>query len=105
MSWKGDFADKATEALNHELVTTVKSEFVFNMEPLADLSQGLPAYGLEKVMRTVAIVSAAYALGIDPDSLRLTKEEADEAVIAKARAFVQAGVPTLVIGVPPDAPS
>lgn len=88
MTWKDEFADKAGAALDHELVTNVREEFEFNMSNCGvDIAEGLPAYGLEKVMRTVAIVASARALGIDPDALRLTREEANAEILARAAAF------------------
>lgn len=71
--WKQEFADEAEKALQHPLVENVMEEFAGNMRFKLE---GLPEYGLRKVAAVAAQVARAQALGIDPDTLRLTPEEA-----------------------------
>lgn len=97
MSWKDEFAEEAVKALDHPLVTGNVEEFTFNMARFVDLSSGLPKYGLNKLMRYVAIVTRAQTMGIDPDALRLSRDEADDVILAKLEAFRRAGAPSMVV--------
>jgi hypothetical protein len=101
-NWKQDFANDAEEALFHALVKEIRDEFVDNIKRNygIDLSQGLPSVGLNKTMMAVALVARAQALGVDPDLLRLSSEEASAEIIAMARRLHEAGKPVLVVEVP-----
>lgn len=101
--WKQDFANDAEKAFAHQIVKETLDEYVYNMRGnySVNLDKGLPKYGLMKVMNAVAIVARAQALGIDPDLLRLSNEEASAEIIAMARRFHAAGKPVVVVEVPP----
>jgi hypothetical protein len=91
---KQQFANEAEKALDHEAVQHAIQEFADNM---GFVLEGLPAYGLNKVAHYAAMVARAQALGIDPDELRYTPEEANGALMEKAAQMVYAGVPTKVV--------
>ena len=91
---KQAFANEAEKALDHPLVRDVIEEFADNM---GFALEGLPFYGIMKVAMYTATVARAQALGIDPDELRHTPEEADAAMLRKMHAAVDAGVPTMVV--------
>lgn len=91
---KDAFADEAFKAIEHPLVDGVVEELLFN---LGCKNEGLPRYGARKVAHYAAIVARAQALGIDPDVLRATDEEADEFMMELAQSFLASGKP--VIGV------
>jgi len=92
--WKRDHANASEEAAKHGLVDDVLSEFADNMGFRRD---GLPEYGLQKIVMTVAQVVRARTLGFDPELLRLTADEARAQSLAKARIAVAAGKPVLRI--------
>jgi hypothetical protein len=92
--WKREHANQAEQALHHDLVQNALSEFADNM---GFKREGLPEYGLTKIVSYAAQVARAHALGFDPDLLRLTDEEADAQALAKARIAVAAGKPVLRI--------
>lgn len=73
--WKTQHANESYKALEHDMVQGAMEEFALNMG--FELT-GLPKYGLEKIALIAAQVSRAYALGINPDDLRMTVEEANE---------------------------
>lgn len=73
--WKRQHANESNKAVEHDLVQRAFEEFALNMG--FELT-GLPKYGLEKIASIAAQVSRAYALGIDPDDLRMTTQEANE---------------------------
>lgn len=91
---KGAFSDEAYKALDHPLVQDVMEELCFN---LRIEYEGLPRYGLRKVALYVAIVARAQALGIDPDDLRSTPDEATEDMMRLAQAAHDAGKPVIVV--------
>lgn len=91
---KDAFGNAAFEALDHPLVLGVMEEFAFNMHFTLE---GLPRYGLRKVAHYAAIVARAHALGIDPDDLRATDDEAADTQMTLARAVVDAGKPVFVV--------
>lgn len=90
--WKQRHADESCKALEHPLVVEVMKEFADNM---GFKLEGLPRYGLKKVAMYAAQVARAQALGIDPDDLRSTPEEAEAQMLRKARLFVKAGKPVM----------
>lgn len=92
--WRQHHANEAEKACEHELVQNVLTEFARNMGFERD---GLPEYGLTKIVATVAQVARAQALGFDPDLLRLSADEADAELLALARKAVECGKPTWVI--------
>lgn len=91
---KQAFVNDAEQAVVHPLVLQVMEEFADNM---GFELKGLPKYGLMKVASYTATIARAYALGIDPDVLRHTPEEANSALLRKAARMVYEGVPTIVI--------
>ncbi len=91
---KQAFADEAEKALDHALVRSVIREFADNM---GFELEGLPKYGIMKVAMYVATVARAQALGIDPDELRQTPQEATAATIDRMLTMMQAGVPIVVV--------
>lgn len=91
-NWKRQHAIDSERAAEHPLIEDALTEFARNM---GFERKGLPEYGLLKIVATVAIVVRARTLGFDPELLRLTPEEANERLQAKARAMVAAGIPTL----------
>lgn len=89
--WRQEHADAAELAAQHSIVDKVLDEFATNM---GFSRVGLPEMGLRKIVSAVAQVVRARDLGFDPDLLRLRPDEANEALLARARACVAAGVPT-----------
>jgi hypothetical protein len=59
----------------HEIVDMTLSEFAGNMH---FKREGLPEYGLKKIVSHVAQVVLARARNIDPNDLKVTSEEADD---------------------------
>jgi hypothetical protein len=96
--WKREHAEDSHTASEHELVERVLSEFAENM---GFRREGLPEYGLQKIVETVAQVVRARTLGFDPDLLRLNAEEADEQTMAVVRMALKQG--KLVVVVAPEA--
>jgi len=90
--WKQQHADAADAVFDAAMVRDVMEEFAANMGFQLD---GLPGYGLHKVVSYAAQVARAQALGFDPELLRLSDDEADAATLAVARAMVAAGKPVL----------
>ena len=82
------FANQAERALTHDLVKNVIEEAILNHG-----EKPLLRYSLMKVAMYTATVARAQALGIDPDELRNTPDEAEAQGLARARAFVAAGKP------------
>jgi len=91
---KDAFADEAYKALDHPLVERVIDELCGNLRVS---NRGLPRYGIRKVAHYAAIVARAHALGIDPDTLRATDDEADEAAARLVRAAIESGKPVFVV--------
>lgn len=96
---KQAFANEAEKALDHPLVIEVMEELCFNLRVPFD---GLPRYGLRKVALYVATVARAHALGIDPDTLRMTDDEATDFQMDLARTAVEAGQPVFIAVVADD---
>ena len=92
--WKQHHANEAQKVLESELVRGVMEEFASNMRFKLE---GLPEYGLKKVVCYAAQVARAQALGFDPELLRLTDEEADEVMLRVAEAAALAGKPVWLI--------
>jgi len=92
--WKQHHADEAEKALDNEMVQNVLTEFAGNMGFERD---GLPEFGLMKIVSYVAQVARAEALGFDPYLLRMTDEEADEQGLKLAKIAAEAGKPVWVI--------
>ena len=97
--WKQRHANDSEKALAHSIIKRVEAEYADNMQCNygVDLTKGLPAYGLHKVMQYVAQVARAQALGFDPELLRLSDGEATAAQLDLARAIVKAGKPVIVV--------
>lgn len=92
--WKQHHANEAERVLEDEIVKRVMEEFADNMRFKLE---GLPRYGLAKVAGYAAQVARAQALGFDPELLRLSDEEADAQLLAKAKLAAMKGVPVYVI--------
>lgn len=88
---------QAELSLDHILVEQIRDEYVQNMRGTADLSSGLPRYGLWKVMVYTAIVARAQALDIDPHALAMNEEEGRQHDRAMIQAATEAGVPVTAI--------
>lgn len=95
--WKQAHADAAEKALDVDLVQNVLTEFAGNM---GFKREGLPEYGLAKIVSYVAQVARAQALGFDPELLRMTDGEADQQGLEMARLAVEAGKPVWAISPP-----
>lgn len=97
--WKQHHADEAEKALREGLVLRAVDEFVDNMKSNygVDLSEGLPSYGLTKVMSYVAQAARAQTLGFNPELLRLSEDEADEAMLRLAQIAAESGKPVYLI--------
>jgi hypothetical protein len=89
-NWKQHHADAAEKALDNEMVQNALTEFAGNMGFKRD---GLPEYGLTKIVSYVAQVARAEALGFDPELLRLSSEEADEQLLKLAAMAAEQGKP------------
>lgn len=90
LDWKQKHANDSEEAANHTIVQRACLEFANNMG--FDFS-GLPRYGLLKIANYAAQVARAQALGIDPQLLTLTEDEARSEAYRIAAMAVEQGVP------------
>lgn len=93
--WKQHHANESDKAWQHPIVTRVIEEYASNMG--FDPKVGLPAYGVMKVAMYAAQVARAQALGIDPELLRLTAQEANSEVLRLAAEAALSGIPVHVI--------
>lgn len=87
-----EIADEAEKVWDAKLVQEVLTEFAGNM---GFERKGLPEYGLMKIVNYVASVAHAQARGLDPEVLRMSPEEAEAAILKRARAMVAASKPVL----------
>lgn len=94
--WKQVHADIATKAIKHKLVEDAIEELMFNLNLEDD---GLPAYGIRKVASIAAQVARAEALGIHPDWLRLSTDEANSQLLEIAARAALSGVPVHMLEV------
>lgn len=85
-------ANESEKAVDHPMVESVVEELLSNLRLP---NSGLPRYGVRKVALFAAQIARAQALGIDPDDLRSTREEADAHMGRIAEAALRAGVPVL----------
>jgi len=92
--WKSAHANEAEGFADHKLVEDVLDEFAKNM---GFKREGLPAYGLMKIVSYVAQVVLARARGFEPDLLSLTEDEANEVQLRLMRIFAEAGKPVFVV--------
>lgn len=88
------FANEAEKALDHPLVASVIDELLSNLGVSRESDE---FYGIAKVAMYVATVARAQALGIDPDELRMTADEADVALREHAEHLAALGVPVSVV--------
>lgn len=93
--WKQAIANQAEQATQHPIVQNAVKELLDNLR-LPD--GGLARYGIEKVAHYAATVARAQGLGLDPDLLRLTPEEANSEIWRAAAAAVASGVPVHIVG-------
>lgn len=92
--WKQVHANEAEKALGTKLVKDVIAEQLDNLGRTGD---ALAEYGLAKIAMYAASVARAQALGFDPELLRLSADEANEALLAKARLAVELGKPVWLL--------
>jgi hypothetical protein len=92
--WKRTHANEAEKAWENEMVQNVLTEFAGNM---GFKREGLPEYGLSKIVSYVAQVARAEALGFDPMLLRLTPQEADQSLLRLAEIAAETGKPIWAI--------
>lgn len=92
--WKNHHRKEAEKVLESSLVTEVMEEFAGNM---GFKLEGLPGYGMKKIVSYVAQVARAQALGFDPNLLRLSDEEADEQILRVAKIASERGIPVWAI--------
>lgn len=92
--WKQEHARVSELAVEHPIVQRAVREFADNMG-IAPV--GLPWYGLHKVALYAAQVARALALGIDPETLRTTPEEADAVQARIAAEMVGRGIPVWMV--------
>ena len=92
--WKQLHANESEKAIQHPVVQDAIDELLFNLGRKRD---SLPHYGISKVASYAAQVARAQALGIDPDLLRQTDDEADQAMRDLARRATEAKVPVWVV--------
>lgn len=98
--WKRHHTDEAEKAWENEMVQNCLTEFAGNM---GFKREGLPEYGLSKIVSYVSQVARAEALGFDPMLLRLSPQEADESLLRLAEIAAETGKPVWVIDAPdPD---
>jgi hypothetical protein len=97
--WKRHHANEAEKAHEQPLVQSAVEEFIDNMKRNhgVDPSEGLPSYGLHKVLATAMIVARAEALGFDPELLRLSRTEATEQQLRLAQMAAEQGKPVWAI--------
>lgn len=89
-NWKQHHANEAEKVRENEMIQDVLTEFAGNM---GFKREGLPEYGLCKIVSYVAQVARAEALGFDPALLRMSAEECDESMLRLAQMAVEAGKP------------
>jgi Rad3-related DNA helicase len=93
-NWKQEFANKASKALSHELSERVIDELLLNLN--ADRGS-LQHYGILKTADTIAQVARAQALDIDPNTLKLSPEEAHDELVRVVERFEDTGKPVLIV--------
>ncbi len=94
--WKQTYADAADATLAHPIVDRCMAELRMNLGVSDD---GLPAYGIAKVAAYAAQVARAQALGVDPELLRVTSEEANSLTLELAAEASLAGIPVHMLDV------
>lgn len=95
--WKKKLSEDAGQALNHDLVVGVVDEQIANIAQFGSPPTNLLRHGLLKIALYAAQVARAQALGIDPDLLRLSAEEANSETLRLAAEAVAQGIPTFLI--------
>lgn len=93
-TWKQDFANEAEQALTHPLVKEAIDELLGNLGAKLD---GLEHYGITKVAQYAATVARAQAIGLDPDALRVSRDEGAEEIRRLAASAHKAGTPVIAI--------
>ena len=96
--WKQKHANESDKTLAHEIVRGVIDELMGNLSMFGIKNDdALVRLGLNKVAMYAAQVSRAQALGFDPNTLRMTPDEANEALIRQAERIVLSGGDVIVI--------
>lgn len=86
--WKNNHANEACKFAKHSFVEIVLDEFALNMK---FKREGLPEYGLQKIVLYIAQVVLARAKGFDPDLLEMSQDEATAEQWKLIEAFNKAG--------------
>lgn len=85
---KKAIANDAEKYCVHPIVMDAVKEFAENMR----MELRFPfSYGLSKIANAVAQVAIAYERGIDPDDLRLSKDEKYESIMEHAQIVTEMG--------------
>lgn len=92
--WKQQFANEVDKAIAHPITQEAIDELLFN---LRSSRNRMEYYGLLKICNVVGHIARAQALGIDPETLRMTDDEASEVVRDRIRAVADAGNPVIVV--------
>ena len=92
--WKQHHANEAEKILLDQTVQNVLSEFADNM---GFKREGLPEYGLLKVVSYAAQIARAQALGFDPELLRLSPNEAALRELELDKVAAETGKPVYLI--------
>jgi hypothetical protein len=92
--WKQQHAAESEKALEHPIVASAIVELRDN---LGVSENSFPAYGIAKVATYAAQVARAQALGIDPEDLRLTADEARSEMLRLAAEAAFDGVPVDIL--------
>lgn len=71
--WKQQFAEDAEQAILHDITQQTIDELLTN---LGVTRESLVHYGILKVCNVAAQIARAHALGIDPETLIMTPDEA-----------------------------
>lgn len=95
MSWKKDFANESEKAYLHPIAQDVIQEFLGNIGK-SD-ADAVVRYGIRKVCGYVAQIARAQALGLDPEVLRLSDEEAAEHMAMVLKIALDVGKPVIVV--------
>jgi hypothetical protein len=92
--WKQHHANEAEKVNDFEPLQRAMREYADNM---GFKLEGLPAYGLGKVVSIAAQVARAEALGFDPHLLLFNRDEADEQALKLAQMAAESGKPVWAI--------
>lgn len=89
-----EFANETEKAIFHPITERAIEELLFNLNK--DQSS-MEYYGIIKLCNTVGQVARAQALGIDPEILRMSDAEAQEAMLQMVNVFAANGGKVIVV--------